>query len=101
MQKNPEFEPSFKGQTLVNITSYDANNMYTTPCDGYIFMQNINAGESMTASVHTPDGVGVAFDFYTAQYAYTYRSLFVPKGMKIYGTTSMGSPIYFNGIREV
>lgn len=98
MQINPLNEIPLKSGTSANLTSYSSVNPYIAPCDGYIFAQSTSANELIDIYILTPNGTQVGQMRYTTPYNYTYYSFYVPKGMKLYGTASAGSPIYFNGI---
>ena len=98
MQINPLNEIPIKSGTAANLTLYSGANPYIAPCDGYVFVQSLAAGEWCMADVLAPDGTSVAtINQYSTQ-QYEYNSLYVKKGMKLYGTSSAGSPIYFKGI---
>ena len=98
MQINPLNEIPIKSGTATNLTLYSGANPYIAPCDGYVFVQSLAAGEWCMADVLAPDGTSVAtINQYSTQ-QYEYNSLYVKKGMKLYGTSSAGSPIYFKGI---
>ena len=74
----------------VNIVSYDENNRYIAPCDGYVMGESITSDSAIIVAdralkLSVPSG--------------TYATMFIQKGLNVFGENMYS--LYFRAFSEV
>ena len=73
----------------VNILSYDENNQYTAPCDGYIIGESSVGGAIVMGSKSLNHTVAPG----------AYATIFIQKGLKVFGENLVA--MYFRAFSEL